>query len=120
MQSIKKVRALVQSLIDECLDCMDTGMCHDGLDSPAAKALMAGLFPPDEELSVTGYQMLIAARNAAHDRKTAISLTNIQGDGWVVTETNPQTGAPRQLGKFEFGLFEALQSCGDFNTTYKS
>jgi len=72
----------------------------------------------EKDFGVTGYQMLVKARREAARRQTVISITTIRGEAWVITETNQQTKQPRQLGKATVGLFEALQSAGDFNTDY--
>lgn len=36
----RPMRLLVQNLIDECLDMVDKGIAHDGLESVAAIALL--------------------------------------------------------------------------------
>jgi uncharacterized protein YlzI (FlbEa/FlbD family) len=72
----------------------------------------------EKDFGVTGYQMLIKLRREAKRRQTVISITTINGEAWVVTETNQRTKQPRQLGVAAVELFEALQSAGDFNTDY--
>lgn len=71
----------------------------------------------EKRFGVTGYQMLLKIMREAQRRNTVISIHNLRGEYWVVTETDQNTKAPRQLGLAKVGLFEALESATDFNTT---